>query len=365
NVNRQQASATELGYDVSKGRAKYSYQADYDRGELASLLGIERERHADISLDPEGWEGGAYASANLNLTARLAIQPSLRFDWQNYYRSSSRHQISPRFGISFEQNSHAKYWLSLGRYYQPQAVHELRILDGETDFSKPQYSDQLVAGVQLKREENVFRAEVYYKKYRDQKVRFENLFNPFVLLPELEPDRVALQPEKGIAKGVDVEWRHDFSDSLKGIVRYSYMDASDRINGRWAPRRWSQRQTLNSLVQWQTDGFHLSAAITWHSGWHTTFLPRETPEESQVSVGDILNNRELRNFLSFDVSASKSWVIGSTQLTLFADISNLFKRDNVSGVDFEAESEDGVTRFYPEREFLIPKISSIGFILAF
>jgi len=51
--------------------------------------------------------------------------------------------------------------------------------------------------------------EVYYKRYGKQKGRFENMFNPFVLLPEMEPDRVGLNPEHAEASGLDLNsvWR--------------------------------------------------------------------------------------------------------------------------------------------------------------
>jgi hypothetical protein len=48
------------------------------------------------------------------------------------------------------------------------------------------------------------RIEGYRKNYRRLSPRFENLFDPLVLLPELEPDRVRLDPSRARSEGIEV-----------------------------------------------------------------------------------------------------------------------------------------------------------------
>ena len=355
----------EFGIEFSYFSADYLYVADFDRGEFAALLGNQQFLSATIQSRPSGWSSGAYLGADLKLSDNFSLQPSLRWDWQNYYFNAARDQISPRLGLSYQQYDNTRWWISVGRFYQPQGVNELQLLDGEAGFFKPQRSDQLIAGLDWHGNSLTFKAELYYKRYRDQKKRFENLFNPFVLIPEIEPDRVALEPEKAFARGIDLELRSDFGEYTEGVIRYSYMDVKDRINGHWAPRRWSQENTVNAIVSWQKNELTLSAALSWHSGWRSTFLPESIPQDTSVAIEQVLNNTELRSYLSLDISASHSWEVGATQITLYGDVTNVMQRDNISGVDFEFEEEAGEILFAPESERLMPRIATLGIILAF
>ena len=355
----------EFGLELSYSSADYQYMADFDRGDFAPLLGNQQFLSENIQRRPSGWSGGLYFGADLNLSEKWSMQPSLRWDWQNYYFEGAENQLSPRFGLSYHLLENTRWWISVGRFYQPQGINELQLLDGERDFFKPQRSDQIITGIDWLSGPLNFKAELYYKRYRDQKKRFENLFNPFVLIPEIEPDRVALEPEKAFARGIDLELRCELGEYTDGVVRYSYMDAQDKINGQWAPRRWSQENTVNAIISWQKNDLTFSAALSWHSGWRSTFLPESIPLDTSLAIEQVLNNTELRNYLSLDISASKSWVVGSTRITLYGDISNLLKRENISGVDFEFEEEAGEIAFTPESERLMPRIATMGIILAF
>ena len=45
---------------------------------------------------------------------------------------------------------------------------------------------------------------MYDKRQRHLRPRFENLLNPLTLVPELNPDRIMLTPERGRARGAEV-----------------------------------------------------------------------------------------------------------------------------------------------------------------
>ncbi|MCZ6830852.1 MAG: TonB-dependent receptor [Gammaproteobacteria bacterium] len=361
----------EFGWQAEYSRGDYRHTSRIDRGELADILGTERIVERDISQRPEGGSGGAYLAAEWELASGLLIQPSLRWDFQDYYlQRGTEQQLSPRLGLAYELGESTRLRLSLGRFNQPEGIQELQVIDGIERFFKPQQSDQVIAGLEWDRGDLEFVAEIYYKRYRDQKGRFENMFNPFVLLPEMEPDRVGLYPQRASAQGLDLDLKVTFLPALTGQLRYSHMQAQDRIEGKWIERRWSQQHTLNASLIWQKQSYSLSAAITWHSGWRSTQLPPVVPEGVVIPVSEVLNNTLLRDYFSLDISARKSWRIGKTQLQVYADISNVTDRANVAGIDWdvdEGEDENGNIFFLlsPDSETLLKRVPSMGITLSF
>lgn len=356
----------EFGWQLEYNDGDYRHRALIDRGDLATILGAEEEIVRNIDVNPNGWSGGGYVQLDWDISPRLTIQPSLRWDFQNYYlEQSSEQQLSPRFGIGYQWNDTTQLRLSVGRFHQQEGIHELQVIDGLTQFFQPQHSDQAVAGIQWQGEGLELVAELYYKRYGDQKGRFENIFNPFVLLPEMEPDRVALWPDKAEAKGMDLDARVSFSAPLSGYFRYSYMDARDRINKEWVDRRWSQQHTVNTGLVWQQSSFSFSVALTWHSGWRSTLMPSFVPEDTVIPAESVLNNTELDDYFSLDISARKHWQSPRWRVEIYADIVNITDHKNIAGIDFDVEEVEGGYELLPDYESLLGRVPSVGITLSF
>lgn len=361
----------EFGWQAEYAWSKYRHHSIIDRGELADILGTARAINRLINADPEGWSGGLYLATEMELIPGLLIQPSLRWDMQDYYSNGSEQQWSPRLGFAYQLSESSRLRLSLGRFYQPEGIHELQVLDGETDFFKPQHADQVVLGFESNDNPLQLSAEVYYKRYRDLKVRYENVFNPFVLLPEMEPDRVRLSPDKAFAKGIDIDLKYSFTEHWRGQLRYSLMSARDSLNGRWIPRRWSQDQTVNALLGWNKNNFNASIAVAWHSGWHSSEMPSVAPIASPITLESVLNRGQLRDYFSVDISVRKSWELGDNQVQLYADITNSNNRNNIAGVDYDIEglvNNNGDLTAYsltPDQETLLSRVISVGVTWSF
>ncbi len=360
------AQLMEFGVQLEYADSEYDVAAFIDRDDLGEVLGMEEPLEFDFRREPSGWSGGAYWSAEL-VWGRMILQPGLRWDFQDYAERNTNH-ISPRIGIKFSPVASVTLRADYGRFHQPQGIHEMQATDGIDRFFRPQRSDHFIAGVEwLGLPDWEVRAEVYQKKYRHTRLRFENIFNPFVILPELEPDRVGFQPTKARAFGADLEIRRGFGNNVSSVWRYSYMDAEDRLDNVWIPRRWSQRHTVNAILSWQGESMSVAAALSWHSGWRTSMPPASIPEDTVLPISALLNNRELSDYISFDISFSKTWELGArARLTFFADVTNVFNRKNQAGVDYDLEEDDdGRILFTPDAETLIPLIPSIGFVIAF
>ncbi len=155
------------------------------------------------------------------------------------------------------------------------------------------------------------------------------------------------------------------SDSLDASLRYSFMDAKDRLEGRWVDRRWSQRHTANAGLTWQSGALTVSAAVTWHSGWRSSRLPDFVPEGVVRPVASVLNNTGLRDYFSLDIGARYHWKVGRTRLEVYADISNITDRQNEAGIDFDTEEVAGGTAIFADRESVLGRVPSVGATLSF
>ncbi len=356
----------EFGVHAEYGRSHYDAAALIDRGPIAEIFGESDVDAFDIDTDPSGWSGGGYWSGEFPVGDRVALQPGVRWDFQDYYATGFDGYTSPRLGVRYAVTDATTLRLSVGRYHQPEGIHEMKATDGVDHFFSPQRADHIIAGIDWDSDDWIeLRAEGYYKDYEPTRTRFENLFNTFVLLPELEPDRVALTPSRARVEGIDLQARFEMSPSLSGVLRGSFMNADDRIEGEWVARKWSQHYTVQGMLAWQRESFSASAAFTWHSGWRTTGLPASLPIGAELPLASVLNNRTLSDFVSFDVGLNKTWRLGRTTITAHADVTNLFNHDNVAGIDYTAEETATDVLLIPEKETLLPWIPSVGIIIAF
>lgn len=360
------AGRLEFGWQLDWSRGEYRHQSEIDRGVLADIIEIPRLESRGITETPRGWAGGAYLQWEYALGNSLTLQPSLRVDAQDYYIDrGTTMQWSPRLGLSYDWNESLSTRASVGRFHQPEGLQELQVLDGINRYFAPQHADQLVLAMDWWRPEFSMTAELYYKRYGDQKSRFENVFNPFVLLPTMESDRARLDPSSATVLGLDLSLSMQLSRQLTASLHYSHMDAQDRIDGRDVDRRWSQEHTAYAGLVWRRNSLSLGAAVTWHSGWRTTLLPEFVPFGETIPVASVLNNAELRDYLSVDLSARYSWELPRMRVEAYADISNISDRKNQAGVDFDPIEVEGGYELERDLESLLGRVVSVGVTLSF
>ena len=72
----------------------------------------------------------------------------------------------------------------------------------------------------------------------------------------------------------------------------------------------------------------------------------------------VLNNTGLRDYLSIDIGARKSWELGSARVQVYADISNLTGRHNQAGIDFDIQDVPGGYEITPDQETLLGRVIS-------
>ncbi len=228
-------------------------------------------RDVNIATRPEGYQASAYISGRYAFADRWSAEIGLRWDDQDYDGLDDSEQLSPRLNLSFAPTASTQLRLAWGRFYQTQGIHELQVEDGVDSFFPAQFADHFIIGVdQLLPADVQLRVEAYQKDFSDLRPRFENLFDPLTLLPELQTDRISIVAESARARGVELSFAGDPVGPWWWRINYAWSRITDQIEGRDVPRSWDQRHAFNFTIGWSTDRWDVTLAGTYHTGWPTT-----------------------------------------------------------------------------------------------
>jgi len=178
-------------------------------------------------------------------------------------------------------------------------------------------------------------------------------------------DRVAVEPEKARARGIEATLRYNPGNDLNLWLSYTRASAEDRIDGDWRPRSWDQRHSISSGVIWNRGPWSVSGTVLWHSGWQTTLLPTTIAEDEQPDLQR--NGDQLPDFVSVDFRVSRTWEWPQQSFTLFLEVTNALNRDNVGAYEYELEEDEVIGGFSAtaEEETLLPRVPSLGFLWRF
>jgi len=329
-------------------RSRYDYTSRLETGPDYPFPGnAPTLTTRDFAPAPDGIRLGTFVTHRRRLGEHLTGEAGLRWDRETYTDTGDDDQWSPRLNLLWDYSPSTQLRASLGRFYQTQAINDLQVEDGRDRFSAAQRADHLILSL-----EHLFsagldlRVEAYYKDYENLRIRFENLLDPFVLLPELEPDRIGVAPTSGSARGVELLLRNPRQDALQWWLSYAWSRVTERVDSDTVARSWDQRHTLNGGINWSRGAWDLSLAGTWHSGWPTTTLSLGPvvagPDGPYPEV--IVNPRNdasLDAFRSVDVRASRRFAVGRGELQAFVEITNLLAFRNPCCVSYTITETSG------------------------
>ena len=364
---------TQWGIQVAYGEADYAYSgaADYF-GLQAMFAGQPASVTRVLTAAPEGASYALYVSDRWRVSERGILEWGLRWDDQTYTDISSDSQLSPRVSYLHRVAGKTELRISAGRYHQSQALQTLQIEDGITRYWPAQRADQLIVGLEhLTGNDTALRLEVFHKAIRDVRPRFENLYDPLGIMPELQADRVRVEPERATARGVELS-----VDRSKGPwnwwASYTWSRVTDRIEGRDVPRSWDQRHAVQAGLSWRGEAWDFSAAANVHSGWPSTDLELVAAgfdaggEPVNVAVPGSRNARRHPSFASLDLRLSRRFDVPRGSLLAFVEISNALNRRNVCCLDWDIE-EDALGNEVLEnsRDYWMPLLPAVGVLWEF
>ena len=202
-----------------------------------------------------------------------------------------------------------------------------------------------------------FRAEIYRREVANPRPRYENLYEALNTFPEVEPDRVRIAPDQANAEGIELFLRGRSGPRFGWWINYTYATTEDLIDGRWTPRHFDQRHTVNLDLDYSVGKhWHINVAWRFHTGWPTTPLDLAVEEDDEgelefvPELGDLYSQR-LPEYHRLDLRASREWKVGGGVLGFYVDIQNLYNRKNLAGFDVQIEDEDDAVGLIFEPEY--------------
>lgn len=360
------------GFEFEQSRAQYDYVGNAQFfGLRAIFVGVADTINRDLDASPSGPSYALYMSDKWKVGQGTILEFGLRWDDQTYTELPTGSQFSPRFSVLHALGQNTELRFSWGRYYQSQGIHELQIEDGVTNFFPAQRADHIIAGISHRIGKNhQVRLEIFQKDMDDLRPRFENLYDPLALIPELQADRVRIAPSDAQARGLELSVSRTGQD-LGWWASYSLAEVTDTVGGLEVPRSWDQRHSLQAGFTWSVNNWDLSIAGHIRSGWPTTSLMLEEVtgpggETEFIAVPGPRNAERISHFASLDARLSRTFDVGRGTIMVFAEVSNLLDRKNICCFDYDLETDDsGEEVLEYSTDTWLPLLPAIGFLWEF
>jgi outer membrane receptor protein involved in Fe transport len=335
---RQLVSA---GFEVEQSDALYAYSSAVERRGLLATLGGTAPPLRAAALAPSGESYAVYVEDRVRFTDRLVAELGLRWDRETYLPVGVDSQFSPRASLLYRLGNRTDLRLSHGRFFQPEGLLELQVEDGVAGFARAQSAAHSIASLEHRFSGTLaLRAELYRKRVLHVRPRYENLFDPLVLLPELRASRVLVAPERAESRGFELLVSGELPVSW--WVSAAVADADDEIVGQRVPRSWDQQHALQAGLTWPVGAWRLSSAATLHRGWPATEVGvATTPAGQTVAVAGPRNAARLGAVRRLDLRASRDFDLGPGALRFFAEVTNLTNRDNPCCLVYDAVTVNG------------------------
>lgn len=282
----------------------------------------------------------AFVSSRLRPLDALTAEVGIRFD---HHSALDESRFSPRFNLAWQPRDDSIVRLAWGWFHQSQRPNELQVEDGETVLARSERAEHHILGFEHRRDGGgIIRVEAYQRLLRRPRARFENLFDPTVLFPELTGDRIRIAPEAGRAQGIEL-----FLSGARGANRgplgwslsYALSSIEDELDGRWVPRSNDQPHSVRADLDYRmARGWNLHAAWLYHTGWPTTRIRGRVVRgpDGSARVEPVLgwfHAERLPAYHRLDARLSRTWTLPFGQLNTYLEVQNLYDRANVRGFD--------------------------------
>lgn len=346
--------------------------ADYDYGRFAvnrarlgtsivvldsAAFGVEREI--------DGTRTGAYASLRTRPVGPLTLEAGLRADRHSWTGQST---VAPRFSARWDVLPHTQLRVALGTWAQAQSLHDLAVVDGDTTFARAERSLQRIVGVEHTTGGWTLRAEAFERRIREPRARWmptDGDLNPF---PEGQLDRLRFAPDSSRVRGVELIATYDLGGRVRTTAWYSNTNGTAWTAFGETPRPFQEKHSgaIDVAIR-QASGWTWAAAWSFHSGWPVvpasfridTLAPGQYSVERNAPV-PVFSER-LSAYQRVDVRASRRFPLRRGALSVYAEIFNLFGRENHRGWDYDAFSNSGRLTVQRFPESFIGRLPTAGF----
>lgn len=344
------------------GDYDYSNEVHAEPGfPFAGSPGFDTMRSAEPS--PQGYESSGYWDAHAQLNQHWTLQGGVRIDTQTYDGTDDGEQWSPRLSALYTLSPQTHLRASIGRFVQFQGINELQVEDGVNTFYPAQHAYHAIIGFDHSFDDGLdLRVEAFRKEYRNINPRFENIFDPLVLLPEAEFDRVRIAPQSALATGVELMLQLRPRGSWSGWLSYSWSSVEDRVDGADVPRSWDQHHAVNLGIVWSKGPWSATLTDSFHTGWPTTVLEVTGTETGNPQIALARRNRaRLGDYNSLDLRVTRTFALPRGALDVFVELNNALDRENPCCVHYDvSQNPDGSLSYSNNQDVWLPLIPSAG-----
>ncbi len=324
--------ALEWGFDYERANTRLDYRSDRDlTGPLSATGVLERFDTTNAAV---------YGSTQIHPTRRSSLEIGLRHDTLTL---SGESHLSPRLAAAWELGPKSMLRASWGWFYQSARPYELQLEEGDADGiagigSERSEHQDLTFEHQLARATTI-EVAAYRRRLDAPRVRFENLFDPVLMFPELAEDRVRIAPERGSAEGVELTVRRLPRRRLGWWATYSRSSVVDEVDGRQVPRSTDQPSSFRAGSSYRIGrDWNLDLLWSYHTGWPTTALDAQLVEDAGgaarwVPVLGPRNAERLPDYHRLDLRIARSWKLGPSRLEAHLDLLDLYDRENLRGFE--------------------------------
>ncbi len=359
---------TRFGAEARSMDASYDYQSIVRFAPNYPFPGaIETVRVNDLSPAPSGAHYALYVTSRVRITDPLTAEFGLRWDDETY-TPHGNDQLAPRVNLAWQVAPRTLLRASWGVYQQSQGINELQVEDGVDRFFRPQRAYHEILGIEQGLPSSfTLRVEGYVKDYRDVMPRFESLYDPTSIVPELRWDRIEIVPSSARAEGVEFLLTRKSASPWNGWLNYALSRVVDRENGTDTRRSWDQTHNLGGGITWADGPWRATLAGIYHTGWPTTPLrvTGTTPGSQSVVVGP-RNSGRLGAYASVDARVSRDIPLPRGTLNVFAELTNAFDRHNPCCTEFSySTAPDGAIALEREYRNWLPLVPNVGVLWKF
>jgi outer membrane receptor protein involved in Fe transport len=349
----------EAGFEYVDESADYRYaaQARYS-DDVAELFERPVSLTNRASVAPSRERGAVFAAHRWQLTDSLTTEIGWRVqrlvtrdefgDWIN----------DPRLGLRWQLAPHTRLRLNWGHVHQVAEINELQIEDGRLQFGGAQRAAQSIIALEHDWSERVsVRLELYDKRQSAPRLRFENLLNTQTILPEVAPDRFAVQPDLARLRGAELSVQYVLPRvAVWGSVTWS--EAVDLLPGRHEARSWDQPWALSVGGRWRHGSWRHSASLDIHRGWPTT--PLLIGADGAPTLG-ARNSARFPLFAQLDLRTEYTLQLPRGHLVLTGELMNAQVRANSCCAELRILPQSGGEgRLATRQLYWLPIIPSLG-----
>lgn len=352
--------------------AAFDYQIDSVRQSTFANDGAPYSLIRNIMTSREGDEIGAYVAYRFQPTRRLILEAGLRWDKQTYTDTSGETQLGPRLNGLVRLNDRSDLRFAWGRFYQPHGIEDLQLPDGVTQYFPPEQAEHRVLGMRHRLLSGIeVQADLYDKRYRDLRPRFENALDLYEYAGESNFDRVRVQADSARAYGLELTVRNRRPKGLDWWINYTWSKVEDTIAGVKVPRSWDQENALTANLTWRGDRWTISAIGRYHSGWPRTpllVLPILDNAGNIIAIDSDLSQRnDVRydDYSRLDIRLSRRIDLARGSFEYYFELFNVFNSNNECCTDHHELTIAPTVSATPTIDNYMPLFPSFGFVWTF